>query len=83
MPCDLTTTQTAACASGVAELDNQVELLKVWAQSMATWVERTSPGTEVTAEAIRSRACTSGIGKMENQVQLLQVTAQNLCNLIT
>lgn len=82
MACELTTIQVAACESHIGRVTDSIMLLQLTAQSMATWLEGVSPGTEVTLEAIQQRACESGIGWEHNEINLLRLIAQNLCNQI-
>jgi len=79
MPCDLETTQAAACDSGIGKLDGEIQLLQAWAQTRADTLAALSPSTDVTLAAIQERACESGIGKLSNPIKLYQVIAQSLC----
>lgn len=82
MACDLTAIQVAACESQIGRVSDPIELMQLTAQSMATWLEAVSPGTDVSLEAIQQRACESGIGWEHNEINLLRLIAQNLCNQI-
>lgn len=83
MPCDLETTEAAACESGIGKIESETKLLQLIAQSFASWLLSIDAGAEVTVEAIEERACESGIGKIEDQTRLMRITAQNMCSQIT
>ena len=83
MACTLTATQTAACESDYGRVDDEILLLRLIAQSAATWLQAVSPGTDVSPEAVLDRACESGVGRLDDELTLLRVIAQNLCSQIT
>lgn len=80
MPCSLETVQASLCDSGIGDVESEMMLLRLIAQSAADWVVALTPGTEITVDAIMDRACDSGIGNLDNEIELLRVIAQNLCN---
>ena len=82
MACELATVQAAACASGIAKVEDKISLLQLAAQSAATWAAAVNPGVDYSLAAIQDRACESGIGKVENEFTLMNLWIQNLCNYI-
>ena len=81
MACSLTTTQTNACTSGIAKVQDPVLLLQIMAQLTADLLTVVSPTTSTLIADILTRANTSGICKIQDEIMLLQIIAQNTCEL--
>lgn len=72
--------QAAACLSEIWKTEDEIELLRLAAQSAANWVTFLAPGTDVTPAAIQARACASGIWDVSNEIELYRLWAQNIFN---
>lgn len=79
MACELSVVQEEACLSGIGNVQDEIMLLRLIAQNVATWAGE----VEDTPEAILERACESGIGFIQDETLLLKIIAQNLCSQIT
>lgn len=84
MPCpDISVIQSAACASGIWEVSDEIELLKLIAQSALDWAEANNEGVNYSLAAVQDRMCDSGIMKVDSEIMLYGLIAGNLCNTIT
>lgn len=82
MACELATIQTAACASGIGEVADKIQLLQIIAQLQGDILQLTSPAADISPAAILERACTSGIGKVDDLILLEKIIAQLLCDTV-